>query len=146
MGVRLGDEYLVNLWDLSGELPVGWGNNTLSEPHIEDMKQLWAITHSVNRPNSVSWYTAEMRHKSHQLYVGAYLNLRSSPDHAVVARFVQKFILENGHPDRVYLEGLRWDQAAGEWVWDNVFWEYKDGRRVRYPDYSEVIRQQEIIK
>ena len=110
------------------------------------LKQLWAITHSITRP-AVPGYNAEMRHKSHQLYVGANYKLQgSSPDHAVVARFVQKFISDNGHPDRVYLEGLRWDQAAGEWKWDNVFWEYKNGHRVRYPDYSEVIGKQEIIK
>ena len=129
--------------DLSGELPSGWGNNTVPQPTRQDMKQLWALAHSVYRGNleaSFPWYTAEMRHKSHQLYAGAYLNLKSAPEHAVVARFAQKFLKENGHPDRVFMENLRWDAAGSEWVWDNVYWEYKDGRRVRYPNYAEVVK------
>ena len=50
----------------------------------------------------------------------------------------------HGHPDRVYLENLRWDfidptgrSALRGWVWDKVYWEYRDGRRVLYPSYAE---------
>lgn len=127
--------------DLNGECPSGWGNNTLPIPSREDMKELWAFTHSIYRGNiesSFPWYTAEMRHQSHQLYIGSYMNLRSSQDHATVARFAQKFLKDNGHPDRIFLEGLRWDDAGNQWIWDKVWWEYKDGRRVRYPDYKEI--------
>ncbi len=127
--------------DLHGECPSGWGNNTLPIPSQIDMKELWAFSHSIYRGNiesSFPWYTAEMRHKSHQLYTGSYMNLRSSPDHGIAARFCQKFLKDNGHPDRVFLEGLRWDEAGGQWIWDKVFWEYKDGRRVQYPDWAEV--------
>jgi len=127
--------------DLSGELPSGWGNSTVAQPTRQDMKEIWALAHSVYRGNlesSFPWYTAEMRHKSHQLYAGAYLNMKSTPEHAKVARFAQKFLKENGHPDRVFMENLRWDATGSEWVWDNVYWEYKDGHRVRYPNYSEL--------
>jgi hypothetical protein len=126
--------------DVSGECASGWGNNTLPQPSREDMKELWAFTHSVYRGNiesSFPWYTAEMRHKSHQLYIGSYMSLRSTADHAAVARFAQKFIRDNGHPDRVFLEGLRWDESGAEWTWDKVWWEYKDGRRVQYPNYAD---------
>ncbi len=126
--------------DKSGECPSGWGNSTYEQPTLEDMKELWAFTHTVNRGNldsSFPWYTAEMRYRMHQLYIGAYMNLNSTPDHAAVARFAQKFIKDNGHPDRVFLEGLRWEENRGEWVWDKVWWEYKDGRRVQYPNYAD---------
>ncbi len=129
--------------DLSGELPSGWGNNTVGMPSRQDMKEIWALAHSVYRGNlesSFPWYTAEMRHKSHQLYAGAYLNMKSAPEHATVAHFAQKFLKENGHPDRVFMQNLRWDETKSEWVWDAVYWEYKDGHRVRYPNYSEVIK------
>ena len=83
-----------------------------------------------------------MRHRAHQLYIGAYLHLDSAPGHAVAARFAQDFVKRNGAPDRVFLEGLRRDGDAGTWAWDKVWWEYGDphanGRRVRYPEWSEV--------
>jgi hypothetical protein len=63
------------------------------------------------------------------------------------AKFCRRFIADNGHPDRVRLEGLRWDfidpsgrSAVRGWVWDKVYWEYHDGRNIRsieYPSYGE---------
>ena len=126
--------------DLNGECPSGWGNNTLPVPSREDLKELWAFTHSIYRGNLESpfpWYTPEMRYRSNQLYIGSYMNMRSSAEHAAVARFAQKFIQDNGHPDRVVLDGLRWDDAQGQWVWDRVFWEYQDGHRVQFPNYID---------
>lgn len=126
--------------DVSGESLLGWGNSTLAQPSRDNMKELWAFTHTVYRGNiqsSFPWYTAEMRYRSHQLYIGSYMNLNSTPDHAAVARFAQKFIKQNGQPDRVFLEGLRWEESRDNWVWDKVWWEYKDGRRVQYPNYAD---------
>ncbi|MGC9003243.1 MAG: fibronectin type III domain-containing protein [bacterium] len=137
------DVYRLGL-DINGECMIGWGNNNLPTPIEEDMKYLWAYVHSMYRGNReegpLKWFSPEMRHRSHQLYEGCYMNLDSDPKHAEVARFAQQFLKANGHPDRVYLEGLRWDSEKKEWVWDNVWWEYKNGKRVRYPNYEEIFQ------
>lgn len=141
------DVYRLGL-DVNGECMIGWGNNNLPTPVLEDMKYLWAYVHSMYRGNReegpLKWFTPEMRHRSHQLYEGCYMNLDSDPKHGDVARFAQEFLRKNGHPDRVYLEGLRWDEEKKEWVWDNVWWEYKDGKRVRYPNYDEIFGRREL--
>jgi hypothetical protein len=128
--------------DLNGECPTGWASCNWGTPIPQDMKALWAMigtTYRGNRDGSAfRWHTAEMRHKSHQLYVGCYLNLDGGPEHAKTARFGQRFLKEHGHPDRVFLENLRWDKTAGEWVWEKVWWEYVNGRRVRYPEFNEL--------
>lgn len=135
------DVYRLGL-DVNGECLIGWGNNNLPTPSPEDMKYLWAYVHSMYRGNREAepfkWFTPEMRHRSHQLYIGCYMNLDSDLKHALVARFAQEFLRKNGHPDRVFLEGLRWDPEEKMWKWDRVWWEYKDGRRVLYPNYEEV--------
>jgi hypothetical protein len=126
--------------DLSGECPVGWPGNTLPTPNPKDLDSLWAYTlgtYRGNREAPLAWFTPEMRHRSHQLYIGTYIHLDSPPGHAVAARFGQEFVKKNGAPDRVFLEGLRQDDG-GKWVWDKVWWEYADGRRVQYPDWAEV--------
>jgi hypothetical protein len=79
-----------------------------------------------------------MRHRSHQLYIGTYMNLDSTPGHAVAARFGQEFVRKHGAPDRVFLQGLRQDKDR-KWVWDKVWWEYADGRRVQYPDWADIV-------
>jgi hypothetical protein len=80
------------------------------------------------------------------MYAGAYMHVNSSQEHADVARFMQNFIKENGHPDRVRLDGLRWDfidptgkSALRGWVWDKVYWEYDSGKNVEYPSYADFI-------
>jgi hypothetical protein len=126
--------------DLSGECPVGWPANTLPTPNRKDLDNLWAYTlgtYRGNREGPFAWFTPEMRHRSHQLYIGTYMNLDSSPGHAVAARFGQDFVKKNGAPDRVFLDGLRQGNDA-KWIWDKVWWEYADGRRVQYPDWAEV--------
>lgn len=57
-----------------------------------------------------------MRHKFHQLYLGCSLHLKGGLEHARAAQFGQQFLKSHGHPDRVFLEKLRWDEAAKEWV------------------------------
>lgn len=126
--------------DLAGECPVGWPGNTLPTPNRKDLDNLWAYTlgtYRGNREAPFAWFTPEMRHRSHQLYIGAYLHLDSVPGHAVAARFAQEFVGKNGAPDRVVLEGLR-QENDGKWIWDKVWWQYANGRRVRYPDWAEM--------
>ena len=129
---------------INGECLIGWGNNTVGYLHRKDMKHLWAYTHGIHRGNragdAIHWFTPEMQHRSHQLYIGVYLNLDSDPEHGDVARFVRRFLEENGHPARVCLVGLRWSKPDKQWIWDEVWWEYEDGRRVLYPDYSEIAK------
>jgi hypothetical protein len=131
--------------EISGECLLGWGNNTLATPTEGDMRTLWAYAHSIYRGNNeapnLQWFTPELRHRSYQLYEGVYLNLKSSPEHGTVARFAQDFLRRHGPPDRVYLENLRWDDRAQEYKWSNVWWEYGDGRRIRYPNYNEISHQ-----
>jgi hypothetical protein len=126
--------------DLAGECPVGWPGNTLPTPSRKDLDSLWAYTlgtYRGNREAPFAWFTPEMRHRSHQLYIGTYIHLDSAPDHAVAARFGQEFVKKNGAPDRVVLEGLR-QERDGKWVWDKVWWEYAGGRRVQYPDWVDI--------
>jgi hypothetical protein len=126
--------------DLAGECPVGWPGNTLPTPNRKDLDSLWVCTlgtYRGNREAPFAWFTPEMRHRSHQLYIGTYIHLDSAPGHAVAARFGQEFVKKNGPPDRVVLEGLR-QEKDGKWVWDKVWWEYAGGRRVRYPDWAEI--------
>jgi len=126
--------------DLAGECPVGWPGNTLPTPNRKDLDSLWAYTlgtYRGNREAPFAWFTPEMRHRSHQLYIGAYMHLDSAPGHAVAARFGQEFVKKNGTPDRVVLEGLR-QEKDGKWVWDKVWWEYADSRRVPYPDWADI--------
>ena len=126
--------------DLAGECPVGWPGNTLPTPNRKDLDNLWAYTlgtYRGNREAPFAWFTPEMRHRSHQLYIGVYIHLDSAPGHAVAARFGQQFVKKNGTPQRVVLGGLRQDHD-GKWVWDKVWWEYADGRRVQYPDWAEI--------
>ncbi|MBS7614607.1 hypothetical protein KEJ18_02580 [Candidatus Bathyarchaeota archaeon] len=128
----------------NGENMTGWVTNNLHNLVENDTKHLWAFAFGNYRGNlegdAVRFFTSILRHISHQLYIGAYLNLSGDPRHAEVARFAQKFIEQNGHPKRVYLEGLKWDESEQMWKWDNVWWEYGAGKRVRYPNYHEVIR------
>ena len=106
------------------------------------MRTLWAYAHNIYRGNNedvaLSWFTPELRHRSYQLYEGVYLNLKSSPEHGAVARFARNFLRQHGPPDRVYLDNLRWDDREQEYKWTNVWWEYDDGRRIRYPNYNEI--------
>jgi hypothetical protein len=129
--------------DLSGECPVGWAGNTLPTPNRKDLDNLWACTlgtYRGNREEPFAWFTPEMRHRSHQLYIGTYMNLDSASGHAVAARFGQEFIKKNRAPDRVFLEGLRQDEDR-KWVWDKVWWEYAGGRRVQYPNWTDLARK-----
>jgi hypothetical protein len=119
---------------------VGWPGNTLPTPNRKDLDNLWAYTlgsYRGNREEPLAWFTPEMRHRSHQLYIGAYIHQDSAPGQAVAARFGQEFVKKNGAADRVVLQGLRQDND-GKWVWDKVWWEYADGRRVQYPDWESV--------
>ncbi len=130
--------------DLAGECPVGWAANTLPTPKPGDLDNLWAYTLGTFRGNRdggvLRWFTPQMRHRAHQLYIGCYLHLDSAAGHAGVARFAQGFVKQHGPPDRVFLENLRRDETAGKWTWDRVWWEYSDGRRVLYPESAEVIK------
>jgi len=139
------DIYRLGL-DVHGECMLGWGNNCLGGLSEGDMKYLWAYVHSVYKAGWVgaemSWFTPEMRHRFHQLYIGCYTTVSASPEHARVSRFAQEFLKTHGHPDRVYLEGLRWDENKGEWVWDKVWWQYEDGRSVLYPNYEDFLKQE----
>jgi hypothetical protein len=128
---------------IGGECILGWGNNNLGGPAREDMDRLWAYVQGVHRGDqwwggSDEWFTPELRHRSHQMYVGTFMKLSGSEAHAEVAAFAQDFLAEHGHPDRVYLEGLQKKGVQQEWTWDDVWWEYENGRRVRYPDYGEI--------
>ncbi len=72
-------------------------------------------------------------HKLHQVYAMPFQDRGACPRaHA----FAREFLKKNGPPDRVVLQGLR--PAEGKqtdhWVYDGVFWEYADGRRVKYPN------------
>ena len=74
------------------------------------------------------------------------MSMDSSEDQVRVAQFCQEFIRQHGHPDRVFLENLRWDfldptgrSAVKGWIWDQVYWEYRDGRRIKYPSYAEFL-------
>ena len=126
---------------VNGECLIGWGNNTVGQINKEDMNHLWAYTHGIHRGNRagnvIDWFTPEMQHQTYQLYIGTYINLESAQKHGDVARYVRKFLQDNGHPDRVFLEGLR--QENEKWIWDKVWWEYNDGKRVQYPNYEEIL-------
>lgn len=132
-----------------GECPMGWGNNTLPTPTNADGGNVWALVHSVFRGNidaSTSWVGPRMFHAAYSVYGAAYVQLDQGKPFATVNKAAQAFLKEHGHPDRVVLDGLRWGylDASGRspvqgWIWDDVFWEYMDGRKVRYPRYSEVV-------
>lgn len=137
--------------DLNGELPLAWGSSTLPTPSEQDAADPWAVTHQIMRGNlEAQWFSPRYRHIVHSMYAGAYMHVTSSKEHVDVARFFQKFLAENGHPDRVRLDGLRWDfidptgrSALRGWVWDSVYWEYNSGRCVKYPSYAEFINMPE---
>ena len=133
--------------DFHGECLLGWGNNTVPTPAESDAANLWALIHSCFRGDlEARWVGPRLRHIAHSLYVGAYMSMDSDEEQARVARFCQAFVRRHGHPDRVYLENLRWDfvdptgrSAVKGWIWDQVYWEYNDGQRVRYPSYAEYL-------
>jgi hypothetical protein len=130
--------------DLEGECTVGWTSSNVGNITAADAKRLWAFTMVNHRGNldgaGRNFFTAEMRHISHQLYCGAYMGLQSDANHTAAARFAHRFVQDNGHPERVFLEGLKYDNDKQMWRWDNVWWEYAGGKRVRYPNYSEVVK------
>ena len=131
--------------DFAGECLLGWGNNTVPTPVELDAANPWALVHSCFRGDlEAAWVGARFRHIANSLYCAAYMDMGSSEEQAAVAKFCQEFVKKNGHPDRVYLENLRWDfldptgrSALRGWVWDKVYWEYNDGRKVLYPSYAE---------
>jgi hypothetical protein len=131
--------------DFAGECLLGWGNNTVPTPAEIDAANPWALIHSCFRGDlEAAWVGARFRHIANSLYSCAYMDMGSDDEQARVARFCQTFVAQHGHPDRVYLENLRWDfldptgrSALRGWVWDRVYWEYQDGQRVLYPSYVE---------
>ena len=133
--------------EVNGELPLAWGSSTVPTPSEQDAADPWAVTHQIMRGNlEAKWFSPRYRHIIHSMYAGAYMHVESSQEHTETARFFQDFLSENGHPDRVKLEGLRWDfidptggSALRGWVWDEVYWEYETGRRVKYPSYAEFL-------
>ena len=133
--------------DFAGECLLGWGNNTVPTPVESDAANPWALIHSCFRGDlEAAWVGPRLRYIASSLYVAAYMDMESSEEQARVARFCQDFVRQNGHPDRVFLENLRWDfldptgrSALRGWVWDKVFWEFADGRRVLYPSYAEFL-------
>ncbi len=133
--------------DFSGECLLGWGNNTVPTPAEIDAANPWALIHSCFRGDlEARWVGPRLRHIAHSIYACAYMGMDSQPEQADVAKFCQEFVRQHGHPDRVYLENLRWDflDASGRsavkgWIWDKVYWEYGDGRRVCYPSYAEYL-------
>ena len=78
--------------------------------------------------------TEEWMHKLHKLNAVPFQILTKTPRaHA----FAKRFVKQHGQPRRVALDNLRLANEEGEtdhWVWDRVFWEYADGRRVEYPN------------
>ena len=133
--------------EVNGELPLAWGSSTLPTPSEQDAADPWAVTHQIMRGNlEAKWFSPRYRHIVHSIYAGAYMHVTSNQEHADVARFFRNFLAENGHPDRVRLDGLRWDfidptgrSALRGWVWDKVYWEYDCGRCVEYPSYAEFL-------
>ncbi len=146
----LQDATLIGL-DFAGECLLGWGNNTVPTPAEIDAANPWALIHSCFRGDlEASWVGARFRHIANSLYASAYMDMGSTEDQVQVAKFCEEFVQSNGHPDRVFLENLRWDyidssghSALRGWVWDAVFWEYADGRRVKYPSYPEFLANQQ---
>jgi len=133
--------------EINGELPLSWGNSTVPTPSEQDAADPWAVTHQIMRGNlEARWFSPRYRHIIHSMYAGAYMHVKSSREHVDAAKFMQDFIKENGHPDRVRLEGLRWDfidptgrSALRGWVWDSVYWEYDSGKSVEYPPYADFL-------
>jgi hypothetical protein len=78
--------------------------------------------------------TDEWLHKLHQLYALPFQDRGGAPRaHA----FARGFLEKNGPPHRIVLDNLRLaneGQERDHWVYDRVFWEYADGRRVEYPN------------
>ena len=149
--------------EVNGELPLAWGSSTLPTPGELDAMDPWAVTHQIMRGNldgsrndmssGGRWFSPRFQHIVHSMYAGVYMNIASSKEHADAARFCQKFIAENGHPDRVKLEGLRWgfvDPTGGSalrgWIWDKVIWEYESGRSVEYPSYAAFLGESGLLK
>ena len=134
--------------EVNGELPLAWGSSTLPTPSEQDAADPWSVTHQIMRGNlEAHWFSPRYRHIVYSMYAGAYMHVTSSQEHTDVVRFFQKFLAENGHPDRVRLDGLRWDfidptgkSALRGWVWDKVYWEYRTGRSVEYPSYAEFMK------
>jgi len=131
--------------DLNGECMTGWGNNNLGTPKPEDMKALWALVHTMYRGNrdgaALQWHTPEFTASLASTLRGLLSHLSGAPGNAVVARFAQKFLRENGHPDRVSWKGCvgtrRHSSGCGRASGGST----RDGKRVRYPDYAEVTTQ-----
>ncbi|MBD3216447.1 MAG: hypothetical protein GF311_27790, partial [Candidatus Lokiarchaeota archaeon] len=97
---------------VNGECILGWGNANIGEMTSEDFDYLWGYVQTMNRGNrhDMGWFTAKHRHLCHQLYAGSFININSSEKHGLIAGFAQKFLEEHGHPDRVFLEDLHYDQ------------------------------------
>jgi len=133
--------------DFNGECLLGFGNNTVPTPAEVDAANMWALIHSNFRGDlEAEWVGPRLRYIAYSLYIGAYMTMESTAEQAAVSKFAQDFLQKNGHPDRVYLENLRWDfldesgrSAVRGWIWDKVYWEYKDGHRVYYPTYAEYL-------
>ena len=136
--------------EINGELPLAWGSSVVPTPIEEDAFNPWAVSHQIMRGNldgGTDWFSPRFRHIVHSMYAGAYMRVGSNEKHVKVARFCQDFIKKHGHPDRVKLQGLRWDfldptgrSAMRGWVWDKVVWEYDSGKSVVYPAYQEVFK------
>ena len=141
--------------EVNGELPLAWGSSTIPTPEEQDAADPWACTHQIMRGNADTdgrWFSARFQHIVHSMYSGVYMHITSSEKHRDAAVFCQKFIRENGHPDRVKLEGLRWGfidptgkSAMRGWIWDKTIWEYNSGRKVEYPSYAELLGQEKLI-
>jgi len=130
--------------NVHGEIDAGFGGACVAGGSRLDeaaRDHFWAFSHISIRGNRDGymnkWFTARERHTCCQLYVSANIDLNSSKDHGDVLRYFKKFMEKNGHPDGIALEGLR--QENEKWIWDKVWWEYNDGRRVQYPNFEEII-------
>ncbi len=118
-----------------GECGIGAGPMFCFSPSGEasDGKMAWMFAGCALMCNK-GQATEEWMHKLHQLYAVPFQILTKTPRaHA----FAKQFIKQHGHPRRVVLDKLRLANEEGEtdhWVWDRVFWEFADGRRVEYPN------------
>lgn len=91
----------------------------------------WGVAHSsCGRHNSP--VEPELRHRLHQLY--CQLHVADVPE---VADYAASFLATVGAPDRIFLEGTYWDNTNSKWEWTGVVWEYKNGKRIRYPNFDE---------